>query len=134
MREEKIFRAEISEFESANDFLNEFLEKNDCPMKIAINVSVAFEELFVNVASYAYPEGSGDVKVTLVFENNRVSVTLADKGIEYNPLIKEDPDVTLNADERPIGGLGIFMVKKMMDDISYEYADGENRITFAKGI
>lgn len=134
MREEKIFKAEISEFESANDYLNEFLEKNACPMKVAINVSVAFEELFVNVASYAYPEGNGDVKVTLAIEDNKVYVTLTDRGIEYNPLLKEDPDVSLDADERPIGGLGIFMVKKMMDDIFYEYADGENRITFAKGI
>ena len=117
-------------------FIDERLEALSCPMKTQMQIDVAAEELFVNVANYAYAPQTG--KVTLRFEKTQdplaVKITFIDGGVPYDPLAKEDPDVTLSADERPIGGLGIFMVKKTMDDVQYEYKDGKNRLTVTKKI
>lgn len=115
-------------------FLDERLEAQDCPMRTQFEIDVAAEELFVNVASYAYGSGGGKVRIEVSFEENpsAVRILFADTGIPYNPLEKEDPDVTLPADKREIGGLGIYMVKKSMDGMTYEHADGENRTTIYK--
>ena len=115
-------------------FVDEVLEEQECPMKTQMQIDVAVEELFVNIAHYAYPEGTGSATVCVSTEQEpkSVSITLVDRGIAYNPLAKADPDLSLSADERPIGGLGIYMVKKSMDDIRYEYRDGQNILTIKK--
>ena len=117
-------------------FVDGELEKLDCPMKTQMQIDVAVEELFVNIASYAYnPEtGPATVRVEVETEPLAVVITFIDHGVPYDPLAKEDPDVTLSAEERGIGGLGIFMVKKSMDDISYEYKNGQNILTIKKHI
>ncbi len=103
-------------------------------MKIQFQIDVAVEELFVNIAHYAYtPEtGTATIRVKIEEDPLSASITFIDSGIPYNPLEKEDPDVTLSAEERGIGGLGIYMVKKSMDDMIYEYTDGQNILTIKK--
>lgn len=128
--------ATIENIETVTDFVNEQLEAYDCPMKAQMQIDIAIDELFGNIAHYAYnPEiGSATVRVEVIEEPLSVVITFIDNGIPYDPLKKEDPNTTLSADEREIGGLGIFMVKKTMDDIIYEYKDGQNRLTIVKKI
>ena len=115
-------------------FVDEQLEAHDCPMKVQMQVDIAVEELFVNIAHYAYnPEvGEATVRVGVGGDPLQVTIQFQDGGKPYNPLEKEDPDVSLSAEERSIGGLGILMVKKSMDDIVYEYEDGKNILTIKK--
>lgn len=115
-------------------FVDQVLEEIGCSMKAQMQIDIAVEELFVNIAHYAYPEGNGDAAIEIEPDtaNSCVKITFEDQGIPYNPLAHEDPDVTLSAEERSVGGLGIFMVKKSMDDMSYEYKDGKNLLTITK--
>ena len=132
-------------------FVDEQLEAADCPMKIQIQIDIAVEELFVNIANYAYTPETGDADILIetmnecpIPEEGRAGmseedlkgkwlrVTLSDAGKPFNPLQKDDPDVSLSAQERRIGGLGIFMVKKSMDHMYYEYKDGKNHISIIK--
>lgn len=117
-------------------FVDEQLESVDCPMKIQMQIDVAVEEIFVNIANYAYGsnEGPATVRVEVDSEKKIVDITFIDNGIPYDPLAKEDPDITLDADQREIGGLGIFMVKQTMDDVKYEYRDGHNILTLKKDL
>ena len=105
-------------------------------MKTQMQIDVAVEEVFVNIASYAYTPGIGSATVRIESSQDpaAVTITFIDRGIPYNPLLKEDPDVTLSAEERAIGGLGIYMVKKAVDDISYVYRDGQNILSISKTI
>ncbi len=116
------------------DFATELLEAHDCPMKAVMQMELVIEEIFVNVSSYAYEPETGDVTICVEFAENpsAVEITFIDGGKPYNPLEKDDPDTTLGIDEREIGGLGIFLVKKNVDDISYEYADGKNILRVKK--
>ena len=115
-------------------FVDGELEQRDCPMKTQMQIDIAVEELFVNIANYAYhPEiGWASVMVEVLDDPRSVSVTFMDSGEPYDPLAKADPDTTLSAEERQIGGLGIYMVKKSMDEIAYEYKDGQNILTIKK--
>ncbi len=117
-------------------FVDEQLEAADCPMKIQMQIDIAVEEIFVNIAHYAYnPEvGTAMVRVEILEDPPSVDITFIDGGVPYDPLAKADPDVTLSAEERQIGGLGIFMVKKSMDDVKYTYLDGHNILTLKKGL
>ena len=117
-------------------FVNEHLEAADCNMRTQIQIDIAVEELFINIASYAYdPEiGTAVVQVTVTDEPLSVEITFIDNGRQYDPLAKEDPDITLPINKRKKGGLGIFMVKNSMDDIHYEYADGKNILTIKKNL
>ena len=135
MKELKV-KADISELDSVLSFADSILESMDCSMKSQMQIDVAIEEIFVNIAHYAYPSGDGDAVINIVTDDasGTVSITFIDRGTPYNPLENSDPDITLSADERPIGGLGIFMVKKSMDDVSYEYKDDQNRLTIKKSI
>ncbi len=113
-------------------FLDGQLEAVSCPLKVQTQLDIALEELFVNIASYAYPGTIGQATIRISVTETEAVITLVDQGIPYDPLKKKDPDVTLSAEERQIGGLGIYMVKKSMDEISYEYKDGRNILTFMK--
>ncbi len=117
-------------------FVDEQLEAAQCPVKIQMQIDIAVEEIFVNIAHYAYkPEvGTAAVQVEITHEPPAVQITFIDQGIPYDPLAKADPDVTLSIEERQIGGLGIFMVKKTMDDVDYKYLDGHNILTLKKGL
>jgi len=128
--------ATIENVTPVTDFVDEQLEALDCPMKAMVQINVAIDEIFSNIARYAYnPEiGNATVRVEVFEEPLKVVITFVDNGIPYDPLKKEDPDVTMTAEERDIGGLGIFMVKKTMDDILYEYKDGQNILTIVKNL
>ena len=117
-------------------FVEETLEGFGCPMKIQMAVCVAIEEVFVNVAHYAYGDGEGDMNLGVGFDegNRTVTFRMTDKGIPFDPLKKPDPDITLSAEEREIGGLGIFITKKTMDCVTYAYENGENILTMIKRI
>ncbi len=115
-------------------FVDKELEIANCSMKTQMKIDVAVEEIFVNIANYAYaPEtGSALIRIETQYDANRVEITFHDWGMPYDPLAKPDPDITLSAAERQIGGLGIFMVKKSMDDMKYSYVDGQNVLTIVK--
>ena len=115
-------------------FTEECLEEAGCPMKGRMQTAVAAEEIFVNIAHYAYGSetGTATVRVSRTEDPPAVSITFADRGVPYNPLAKADPDLTVPAEERAIGGLGIFMTKKLMDGMAYEYRDGQNILTLTK--
>ena len=132
MRKEITLPAKIDSIPVITDFVDEILESAECSMKAQTQIDIAIDELFSNIAFYAYGGGEGDTTVQVDVENTTVSITFIDSGIPYNPLEKEDPDVTLSVEERRIGGLGIYIVKKSMNDIRYEYSEGKNRLTIIK--
>ena len=119
---------------AVTEFIDAQLEQADCPMKAQMQIDMAVEEIFVNIAHYAYAPDTGDatVCVELSEEPRAVRITFLDRGTPYDPLRKEDPDVTASAEERKIGGLGIYLVKKTMDDVQYLYRDGQNILTIQK--
>lgn len=126
--------ASVENLEQVLAFVDAELEKMGSPPKAQMQIDVAVEELFVNIAHYAYaPEtGSATIRVQPDEEKHSIAITFIDSGIPYNPLAKPDPDVTLSAEERQIGGLGIFMVKKSMDGMRYEYRNGQNVLAIEK--
>lgn len=118
------------------EFVDEMLEEYGCGMKEQMAIDVAIDELFANIAHYAYnPEtGYATVRVDVLKDPLSVEVTFIDNGRQYDPLAKEDPDTTLSLEDREIGGMGIFIVKKSMDAVNYEYKDGKNILTIKKNI
>ena len=128
--------ATVENIETVTDFVNEELDALDCPMKVQMQIDIAIDELFGNIAHYAYnPEiGKATVRVEVIEDPLAVTNTFIDNGVPYDPLAKADPDTTLSAEEREIGGLGIYMVKKSMDDITYEYKEGQNILTIKKSL
>jgi len=128
--------ATVENIEAVTDFVNQQLEELACPMKAQMQINIAIDELFSNIAHYSYnPEiGQATVRVEVMENPLAVSITFIDNGVPFDPLSQEDPDLTLSAEERQIGGLGIFMVKKSMDEITYEYKDGQNILSIKKCI
>lgn len=125
--------ATIENLDEVLAFIDQHLEEADCSMKVQMQIDVAVEEIFVNIAHYAYKPEIGRAQVQLDFEpGNVAAITFIDSGIPYDPLAKADPDVTLSAEERQIGGLGIYMVKKSMDEMLYAREDGKNILTLKK--
>ena len=128
--------ATVENIDVVTDFVNEQLEALDCPMKAQMQIDIAIDELFGNIAHYAYNPDVGDatVRVEVIEAPLAVVITFMDKGVPYDPLGQEDPDTSLSAEDRQIGGLGIFMVKKSMDEITYEYKDGQNILKIKKNL
>lgn len=129
---ERTFAADDKELHNVLEYVEKALEEHDCPMKDQMMITVMVEELFVNIAHYAYPNGKGDAMVGMRFKDGEVTIALQDSGIPFNPLEKEDPDVSLKAEDREIGGLGIYMVKKSMDSVEYQRVHGDNVIIIKK--
>ena len=127
-------KADTAELDNVLSFADAILEELGCSVKAQMQIDIAIEEIFVNIAHYAYPESEGEAVIYVEpgESGSSVTITFEDEGIQYDPLKNEDPDITLSAEDRPIGGLGIFMVKKSMDEVSYEYKDGKNRLTIKK--
>ena len=134
--ESRTFPAKTEALTDVLAFVEQILEKYECSMKIQTAICVAIEEVFVNVAHYAYGEAEGDVKFDITFDKDTRTATfrMADKGVPFDPLKKPEPDITLSAEEREIGGLGIFITKKTMDLVTYAYENGENILTMIKKI
>ena len=135
--------ATIEKLSDITAFVESQLEEAGCNMKVTMQLTIALEEIYVNIAHYAYAKldengktvpdtGTGPMKLTLDLEDDMVRMIFEDHGIPYNPLQKPDPDITLSADDRDIGGLGIYMVKQSMDDVTYRNTDGTNILTLMK--
>ena len=126
--------AKVESLPEVSAFIDEKLEQAGCSMKVQMQIDVAVEEIFVNIAHYAYQGKTGTAEIRLSEADGIVELTFLDSGMPYDPLKKEDPDVTLSAEKRQIGGLGIFLVKKSMDSVSYRFENGQNILTMTKAI
>lgn len=127
--------ANTEKFPNLRAWLDKQCDNAGIPSALKNKLNIAVEEVFVNISSYAYPPKDGDVEITFkINDKNQVEMKFIDAGIQYNPLEKEDPDITLPVEERPIGGLGIFMVKKYMDEMNYIYENGKNILTIKMNI
>ena len=126
--------ATVENLPAVTEFVDEQLEALDCPMKAQMQIDIAVDELFGNIAHYAYAPGTGDatVRVELIPEPRSVVITFLDRGTPYDPLTAKEPDTSLTAEERTFGGLGIHIVKKTMDAVTYTYEDGQNILRIQK--
>ena len=132
-------KAVTDNLDTVLDFINEQLETMGCTMKNQIQIDMAVEELFVNIAHYAYKGGVGKARILTgedpgSREPGILRITLIDWGVPFNPLEKKDPDISLSVEDREIGGLGIFMAKKVMDHMDYSYEEGRNILTMTKKV
>lgn len=123
-----------SNLDEVVDFINEILEKNNCTTYAMYELDIAVEELFVNIAHYAYVPEIGEVTIQASVENGYITIVFIDSGIPYNPWARKDPDTTLSLKARKVGGLGVYMVKNSMDKVDYAYVDGKNVVTIRKCI
>lgn len=128
--------ARVENIETVTDFVNEQLEALDFPMKARMQINIAIDEIFSNIAHYAYAPQTGDatVRVETVQDPAGIVITFIDQGVPYDPLSAAEPDITLSAEERSIGGLGIFMVKKSMDELAYRRENGSNIFSIRKNL
>ena len=126
--------AMIENMNTVTAFVDDFLDQIACPMKSRIQINIVIDEIFGNICHYAYKDSVGAVTVRVESGNTpkAVFLTFTDNGIPYNPLDTEDPDITLSSEERKIGGLGIYLVKKNMDEMKYEYMNQQNRLWMEK--
>ena len=128
-----IYPAKVELLDDVLGCIEEKLNDNQVPLAVTMSFLVAVEEIFVNVASYAYPnKDDGEVEIDFKIENGRAFISFKDSGISFNPLDKPDPNVNASAEERDIGGLGIYMVKKSMDGVEYNREDDKNILSFWK--
>ena len=129
-------QAIIENIPRVTEFIDAQLEALDCPMRAQMQIDVAIDELFANISHYAYGEATGEATVRFDFDpsDRMATITFVDSGMPFDPLEKADPDVTVSAEKRAIGGLGIFLVKKTMDNLTYRYENGKNVLTIYKHI
>ena len=133
----KIFEATDENLEAVNDFIHAQIKPFSCQSQTLFQIDLAVEEIYVNIAHYAYSPDKGTVQIDCSVEKTsdapaKLTVSFTDRGKAFNPLAKPDPDITLSVEEREIGGLGIFLTKKYMDSVLYERKDNQNILTFTK--
>lgn len=131
-----VLEAKVENLVAVNEFVDEILQPLNCSMKIQMQLELAVEEIFVNIANYAYGEGTGKAFITgRILENPlRLELVFMDEGTPYNPLVRKDPDLEQKMEDRAIGGLGIYLVKKNVEEITYSYQEGKNVLTLCKNI
>jgi sigma-B regulation protein RsbU (phosphoserine phosphatase) len=126
---------DIEKVPELHDFVNNIAEDAELDPSLSMSIDLAIEEAVVNVMNYAYPQGTkGTVNIVGTIEDNWLQFVITDTGIPFDPTVQEDADTTLSAEDRPIGGLGIFMVRQIMDSVSYERTEGKNVLTLKKDI
>ncbi len=129
--------AKIESLYAVQNFIEQQLESNNCPVPLIISINVAIEEIFVNIVQYGFPNTSDKNNITIncFIKNHSIFyVQFYDKGITFNPLQQNAPDIDSPIEDRSIGGLGIYLARKIMDEINYEYKDGKNQLTLKKNI
>ena len=133
---ELTLEAKVENIPTLTAFVDEWLEGLDCPIRAQMQIDVAVDEIFSNIAQYAYGPEGGTARILLEFDEaeRTAMITFVDGGVAYDPLSKADPDVTLSAEERDVGGLGIFLVKKTMDAMAYRRENDQNMLTIHKRI
>ena len=124
--------ATIEALDSVMDWVAEKLEAHTCPNKIQNQIAVVTEELFVNICHYAYGSRTGDAVIRFAFYNRTIFMQFEDAGIAFNPLQQQGPDIEAGIDDRPIGGLGIYITKKWMDWVGYERIDNKNILSLTR--
>ena len=131
-----VLEAKVENLVAVNEFVNEILQPLNCSMRIQMQLELAVEEIFVNIATYAYGESTGKAFITgRILENPlRLELVFMDEGTPYNPLARKDPDLEQKMEDRVIGGLGIYLVKKNVEEITYSYQEGKNVLTLCKHI
>ncbi len=126
--------AVVQSTNTVTDFIDAVLEAAECSPKALMQINVAIDEIFSNVVHYAYPDADGEVTVGIKVEDAAARITFIDSGTPFNPLETKEPDITKSAEDRAIGGLGIFLVRRTMDHVDYDYRDGKNILTITKSI
>ncbi len=134
MKKELVITNEVSEIAKIVPFIEELAEQFSLPTELIFNLNLVLEEALTNVILYAYSEKGQDIYLSVEKKDNILIFTLTDKGEEFDPTKTEDPDVTLEAEERPIGGLGIFLIKNIMDEVEYQRIEGQNVFTLKKKV
>ena len=126
---------DVQEIPQLAEFVDGVCEAVGFDSAVTMQMNLALEEAVVNVMNYAYPKGTkGDVCIEAEMENGEVRFVIIDSGTPFDPTAKAEVDTTLSAEDRPIGGLGIFLVRQLMDAVSYEYKDGKNMLTLRKKV
>lgn len=131
---EKTIEAKIDNLHEVLGFVEEQLEAHEAMMKVITITNISLEEMYANICMYAYDGNPGPCTIKIWFEGNDAFISLIDEGMPFDPLAKEDPDIHASAEERGIGGLGIYMVKEYMDECTYERIDDKNIFTMRKAI
>ena len=134
MKKELKIESYVDNLTMVLSFIRDYLKTIDCPTKIQTQIAISVEEIFVNIASYAYYPNSGIVKILIesIRNNSTLEITFIDSGRPFTPLENKDPDISIEAEERPIGGLGILMTKKAMDEVAYDFKEGKNILVLRK--
>jgi sigma-B regulation protein RsbU (phosphoserine phosphatase) len=133
MKKRLVLPNDIETIPQLNEFIDLVAEEVGLDMSLTMSLNLAMEEAVVNVMDYAYPDGQkGDVEIEVTADQEWMTFVITDTGIAFDPTTKEDADTTLSAEERPIGGLGIFLVRQLMDDINYKRESNKNVLTLRK--
>lgn len=130
--EHLVLQNNLGELARLKQFVVTVADKTGMEASVAHNVRLALEEVVVNVMEYAYPGQEGEIRVDALFDNRQLTLVVTDSGSPFDPTAAEDADTTLTAEERPIGGLGIFLTRQLMDTVDYERKDGKNVLTMKK--
>lgn len=129
---ELVLTASVELLDDVLNFIDTQLAEAQCPAEARTLIAIACEEIYVNIANYAYSQDGGTVSILCEAEQTQVTISFSDCGVPYNPLSRQTPDITMDAESRPVGGLGIFMAKDIMDSVSYQYSNGKNVLTVLK--
>jgi anti-sigma regulatory factor (Ser/Thr protein kinase) len=133
MTQQLILHNDVQQIEQLAEYIDSIAEATNIDPSLALSLNLALEEAVTNVVMYAYPEGTdGTVEIITQADNHLLTFIIKDSGTPFDPTQKEDADTTLSAEERPIGGLGIFLVKQIMDEVAYKHEDGQNILTMTK--
>jgi len=125
----------VEELTALGEEIKELAEKWDLPPALAMNINLAIEEALTNIIFYAFPDnGKHEIKLSISFSNNMLTIKITDHGISFNPLSQQQPELTLPADERTVGGLGIFLISQLMDQMHYTREKNQNILTLNKSI
>ena len=135
MRKELVLKNQMSEMERVNQFVEEISEELGLDMELQMNLNLVMEEMVVNVISYAYPEGTtAEIELLAESDGKELTFVLSDRGKEFDPTMKESADMDINPAERDLGGMGIFIVKNIMNEVTYQRLEGKNLLTMKKDI
>ena len=135
MRQELSIRNQMTELEKVNQFIDEISEELGLSMELTMNLNLVVEEMVVNVISYAFPEGSdAEIELLAMSDGKELTLLLSDQGREFDPTMKESADMNVNPAERNLGGIGIYIVKNIMNKVTYQRLEGKNVLTMTKSI
>jgi serine/threonine-protein kinase RsbW len=133
MRKELRIKNQMAELEKVNQFIEEISEELGLSMELTMNLNLVMEDMVVNVISYAYPQGTdAEIELMVTSDGKELTLVLSDQGREFDPTMKQDSDMSVNPAERELGGMGIFIVKNIMNEVTYQRINGKNLLTMTK--